>query len=248
MKQTICNQVRSEFDEKDLTVSLSTGAMEHLRHCRECQEFQSKGTTLRQIVGSLETVAAPADFDFRLRARLANDRTVASYRSMAPVRVWRMRSAAVAAMLLIFAGTIFVMRQNQGVPPDQAVNVVADNNVAPPATPSQSPTTSNLEAQVTEPERSAKKNNPTRQLATKSKRSPVAVDFSSTPAPVINADENMASVSTFPLDVPQPSFKVSLDDGRGTSRTISVPAVTFGSRRVLSTNVSTNQYAPKGDW
>ena len=250
MKHTICNQVRTEIDEKDLTVSLSPGAMEHLRHCNECQEFQIKGTKLRQIVGSLETVAAPADFDFRLRARLANDRTVASYRSMAPVRVWRLRSAAVAAMLLIFAGTIFVMRQNQVVPPGQDVNVVADNNkVAPPVT-SESPTTPSVEAVgPDEPDKpKVTRNNPSHQFTAKTKRPPVAVDFSSTPAPVGNVDENMASVPTFPLDVPQPSFKVSLDDGRGTSRTISVPAVTFGSRRVLSTNVSTNQYAPKGDW
>ena len=250
MKDTICNQVRSEIDEKDLIASLTAGAMEHLRHCKECQEFQSKGTKLRQIVGSLETVAAPADFDFRLRARLANDSTVASYRSMAPVRVWRMRSAAVAAMLLIFAGTIFVMRQNQVAPPNQDVNVVADNNnVATPIT-SESPTTPPLEVVAPdEPDKpKVTRNNPGHQFTAKTKRPSATIDSGQDPAPVISLEQNVASAPTFALDVPQPSYKVSLDDGRGTSRTISVPTVTFGSRRVLSTNVSNNQYAPKGDW
>lgn len=251
MKHTICNQVRSEIEEKDLTASLSAGAMEHLRRCRECQEFQSKETKLRQIVGSLETVAAPADFDFRLRARLASEGNGASYRSMSAVRVWRMRSAAVAVMLLIFAGTIFVIRQNQTVQPNDNVKRVAKaDDVAPPATPSDSPTTSPQDPALTADSvnsAAVKKNSPRRQFTAASKPPSASIELGSEPAPVISLDQNVPSAPTFPLDVPQPSFKVSLDDGRGTSRTISVPSVSFGSRRVLSTNVA-NQYASKGDW
>ena len=51
----------------------STAATEHLRECAACREFHEQQTKLRQIVGSLGTVDAPADFDFRLRARLAAD-------------------------------------------------------------------------------------------------------------------------------------------------------------------------------
>ncbi len=247
MKHTICNQVRFEIDEKDWTAQLSTGAMEHLRHCSECQEFQSKETKLRQIVGSLEPVNAPPDFDFRLRARLANDRTVASYRSMSAVRVWRMRSAAVAAMLLIFAATVFMIRQNQTVPPNEKVKVAAKaDNVAPPVGPSESPTTppdavvalsgqSGLAA-------SEKRDYGRRTITAMSKRPTATMDSSNTVAPVLSIDQ------TFPLDVSQPSFKVSLDDGRGTSRTISVPTVSFGSGRVLTPSMASNQFAPKGDW
>lgn len=252
MKHTICNQVRFEIDEKDLTATLSATAMEHLRQCDECQEFQSQETKLRQIVGSLETVNAPADFDFRLRARLASDRTAASYLSMSPVRVWRLRSAAVAAMLLIFAATVFMIRQNQSIPTtpmSDPTTTVAE--ATPEAKPVDSPTTTPelATARNQDPnERSQEKRvNRPRQLNAASKR-PVAVwDPASKPAPVITADQD-ATIATFPLKVPQPSFKVLLDDGHGTSRTISVPAVSFGSRRVLNNTVSTNQYAPKGDW
>lgn len=244
MKDTICNQVRFEIDEKDLNESLSAGAREHLRHCNDCREFQSKETKLRQIVGSLETVNAPPDFDFRLRARLASEGTASSYLSMSPVRVWRMRSAAVAAMLVIFAATIYMIRQNQTVEPLRDAN--RTSNVPPPSTPA--------EPQQKPPEVAAVPSEPApssgevigvrqrRQPVAPSKRQAVAVDFGSKPAPVVSADQ------TFSLEVAQPSFKVSLDDVNGSARTISVPAVSFGSRRMLNPSPTTAQYGPKSDW
>ena len=247
MKDTICNQVRFEIDEKDLTAALSPSAMEHLRHCSECQEFQNKETKLRQIVGSLELVNAPPDFDFRLRARLANDRTVASYRSMSAVRLWRMRSAAMAAMLLIFAATVYMIRQNQPVKQTPgSEQPTSASNSSQPAKPADSPTTppdvavaSKAGSESTSDERK----NVRRRPATGTFKRPTAtLDYSNSVAPVVSIDQ------TFPIDVSQPSFKVSLDDGRGTSRTISVPTVSFGSRRVLTPTMASNQLAPKGDW
>jgi len=245
MKHTICNEVRFEIDEMDLNASLSARAMEHLRHCTDCQEFQSKETKLRQIVGNLETVNAPADFDFRLRARLASERTGSNYLSMSPVRVWRMRSAAVAAMLVIFAATIYIIRQNQTVESVQDTNRAS--NLAPPSTPAQSPQNDNQVAIVPSEPASPSTGGtigfrPRRQPVPQSKRQALAVDFGSKPAPVVSADQ------TFSLGVAQPSFKVSLDDVNGSARTISVPAVSFGSRRVLNTSTTNAQYAPKGDW
>jgi hypothetical protein len=246
MKHTICDQVRFEIDEKDLTAALSTSAMEHLRHCSECQEFQNKETKLRQIVGSLEPVNAPPDFDFRLRARLANDRTVASYRSMSAMRVWRLRSAAVAAMLLIFAATVYMIRQNQPVQPTPGSDqITSAGNDTKPAEPAESPTgltgavASNAGSESPSEE---KKNGRRPPLPGTVKRPTATRDSSNTVAPVLSIDQ------AFPIDVSQPSFKVSLDDGRGTSRTISVPTVSFGSRRVLTPTMASNQIAPKGDW
>jgi hypothetical protein len=246
MNHTICNQVRFEIDEKDLTAALSTSAMEHLRHCSECQEFQNKETKLRQIVGSLEPVNAPPDFDFRLRARLANDRTVASYRSISAVRVWRMRSAAVAAMLLIFAATVYLIRQNWPVPPttdsDQTTRASNETKVAnPPESPTAPPEVVVSKAGTASPS-DVKKTTPRRQFIAQDKRPTATLDSSDTRAPVVSLNQ------IFPLDVSQSSYKVSLDDGRGTSRTISVPAVSFGSRRVLTPTMASNQLAPKGDW
>ena len=73
MRKNNCEVIRRELDELMLDETCSTAALEHLRECGACRKFHEKQTKLRQIVGSLGTVAAPADFDFRLRARLANE-------------------------------------------------------------------------------------------------------------------------------------------------------------------------------
>jgi hypothetical protein len=77
------------------------------------------------------------------------------------------------------------------------------------------------------------------------KRPLVAEDFSSQRAEVINGREPAREFEVLPLDSSLQSFKVSLDDGRGNARTISVPTISFGSQRMLQT---ANQYAPKRDW
>ncbi len=72
MRKNNCKLIRRELDELMLGEAWSSDATEHLRECASCREFHEQQTKLRQIVGSLGTVEAPADFDFRLRARLAN--------------------------------------------------------------------------------------------------------------------------------------------------------------------------------
>ena len=73
----------------------------------------------------------------------------------------------------------------------------------------------------------------------------MAVDFSSQRAEVINGFEAVGSTTVFPLDTSLQSFKVSLDDGRGNARTISVPTISFGSQRMLK---NANSFAPKDVW
>jgi hypothetical protein len=49
----------------------------------------------------------------------------------------------------------------------------------------------------------------------------------------------------FPIDASPQMFTVSLEDGRGNARTISVPTISFGSQRIVQ---SGNQVAPKRVW
>ena len=257
MKHTICHNVRSEIDEKDLTESLGAISVEHLRECSDCREFQNKQTKLRQIVGSLEPVNAPPDFDFKLRARLANANGGASHLLASPVRVWRLRSLAVAAMLLIFAATVVMIRQT-----DRSPQQAADSGQPPNLVNSNSGSRQEDEAPIPSPVKQADQQDNARAVAEQkpgprrivtqlpvNRRSPVAIDFGSRAAPVVRGQQSLATMTTFPLEVSQHSFTVSLDDGRGSSRIISVPAVSFGSRRVLTSgNSQSNQFAPKGDW
>src|SRR5438876_2555785 len=69
-----CKSVRREIDEATLSQQLTREAIEHLRACAGCRRFHEEYHALRGLMASLETVTAPADFDFRLRARLAAEK------------------------------------------------------------------------------------------------------------------------------------------------------------------------------
>src|SRR4029079_3968240 len=110
MRKNICEVIRRELDELMLDETCSTAAVDHLRECGACREFHEKQTKLRQIVGSLGTVAAPADFDFRLRARLANESSSAAssfgFLALASLQ----RGFATVVVLVVFAIGAYLVR------------------------------------------------------------------------------------------------------------------------------------------
>jgi hypothetical protein len=255
MKHTVCNQIRLEIDESELGATLSSTAMQHLRECGECQDFQNKQTKLRQIVGSLETVNAPADFDFRLRARLASGEEHSGYQFLSSWPLMRSAGLALVGLILLVIGSFVFLRQF--VPREQQMAETKPAATKEDTTSKQPDTArenvnqaSNVGASANQ---SLAENFGTyrrRSVASKPnlKRATVTVDMGSTSAPVIRSSQSVAGMTTFPLDISQESFKVSIDDGRGTSRTISLPGVSFGSRRVLTGRNVSHQFAPNGAW
>jgi hypothetical protein len=79
----------------------------HLGACAPCREFRRERAALLELLGGLEKVDAPDDFEFRLRARIARQR--AAEKSL--LRRLRfapgLASAAVAACLLAAAALYF---------------------------------------------------------------------------------------------------------------------------------------------
>jgi hypothetical protein len=69
-----CKAVLREIEELGAEARPSVEADAHLRTCASCHAFAHERAALRQLVGSLERVSAPPDFDWRLRARLAGAR------------------------------------------------------------------------------------------------------------------------------------------------------------------------------
>lgn len=241
MRENNCEVIRRELDELMLGETCSSAVMEHLRECAACSEFQQKQTKLRQMVGSLGTVAAPPDFDFRLRARLASESSGASFHYWAFAR----RGLAVAAVLLVLATGVVIVRNVMNRPPE----VIATKEE--PVVPQPKPKPVESPKQVVNPQEfSAASNSPQKirnerpvQTTAKNRRPVATVEFSSERANVING--SLAASTAFPIDASLQSLRVSLDDGRGNARTISVPTITFGSQRVLQGG---NQFAPKGIW
>lgn len=257
MRKNSCEVIRRELDDLTLDQTWSSSAAEHLQACSACRQFQQKQNKLRQIVGSLGTVEAPPDFDFRLRARLANDSSNTAFHLSSAYWPFARRGLAVAVVVLLIATGVVLVRNV--LDPQQAAVEVTNNN--PPAVNQPSPipanTTSPATPQVKPEEFSAAippralqkiKSERSSQNVPRSKRQIAAVDFSFERAPVIAGSEpaeTSDAVAVFPIDAPVQSLKVSLDDGRGNARIISVPTITFGSQRTLQ---SGNQFAPRGIW
>ena len=245
MRKNNCEAVRQELDELMLDESLSVSAHEHLKECARCREFHEQQTKLRRMVGSLGTVSAPADFDYRLRARLANEGNGAGYWPL------MLRAFAVVAVLVVFAvGAFFVWSGvNRPSPVREEAANQAPSKPAPQPDQSVVPTTPHTDPVVVAgtPQKRPQvvKNGRGTEMAVRSKHSLVAQDFSQNQAGVLKATDATDFLEAFPLDASLQSFKVSLDDGRGNARTISVPTVSFGSQRVLPV---ANQFAQKRVW
>jgi len=243
MRKNNCEVIRRELDELMLGETSSGAVVEHLRECAACREFNEKQTKLRQMVGSLGTVSAPADFDFRLRARLANDVGRAAFHFWPLAR----RGLAFAVLLLVFVMGAILIR-NVFNRPAENKQVADQHNTTPapqpvPTVEQRKETSLGPALYASAPERRpqpVKNERPSRV-----RRPLVSEDFSSQRAEVINGREPATEFEVLPLDSSSQSFKVSLDDGRGNARIISVPTISFGSQRMLQTG---NQYASKRDW
>jgi hypothetical protein len=247
MRNNNCEVVRRELDELMAGETCSTLATEHLRDCASCREFNEQQTKLRQIVGSLGTIEAPADFDFRLRARIANDAGNGSV-----YWLFARRGLAVAATVIVFLVGVVVVRnvmnQPAGVenvahqaqvqqPPksDEPAPVVKEENKLDPA----------VAGIVNHAPPIIIKKDDRRPQADYKKRPLSSFAISSTGAEVINGAEPVNVSAAFPIDASPQAFTVSLEDGRGNAKTISVPTISFGSQRIVQ---SGSQFAPKRDW
>jgi hypothetical protein len=245
MRDTKCELIRRELDELTLGDEAGVSASQHLRDCGECREFHQQQMRLRQIVGSLGTVQAPPDFDFRLRARLANESGSAGFHLRGFQWTFATKGFAAAAMLLVFVGGVVYVRTVVNRPAETGVSAAArrEEPVQPAPRPDENRVVVPQETPAVVVDNAPRRTpRAERQIAARPKRNPVAIDFSSERAAVLNTQRQSA---IFPIDASLQPFTVSLDDGDGNARTISLPTISFGSQRALT---NTNRFAPKGIW
>lgn len=263
-----CKTVCREIEESEAGSHLSEVAEGHLRSCLNCHEFNDSRLKLRQMVAGLVAVKAPADFDFRLRARLANEgkqpapflirKQAFGFPSLVLATLALLVGAGLAARVLWpSAGTSSIVRSetpsvNQPVPPfkekppaeKQAVVKVADR------IPDQ--TSARNKPTVAKPGSFAVKGTGRTAVAMTRGKDPVATkDFSSGQAPVVKRNDSIVGNETagiFPIEASEP-MKISLDYATGISRTISLPPLSFGSQQVVSPGVSQMvKTSVKGVW
>lgn len=259
MRTINCRNVRREIEEVAPSDLLSTLASDHLKNCTQCATFREERLKLREMLSSLGSVEAPGDFDFRLRARLANERRPGTQPFVMRNLFFGFRSVAAVAMLLLVAALLFV---NFRTPPSKSLSA---NEAKPQATvavqiPSGSPrdTVAGFtpvpepivikDTRVEKPS-TYRQSNRRAQLASLHGKPEMngrvtTVEQGITPAKVFRPGGSRV----FPIEASYQSLKVSLDDGRGSSRTISLPSVSFGSQRVLSQSQSSLLASARSDW
>ena len=270
-----CRDIHREIEEAGQADPLSSVVKDHLKNCAGCETFYNEQFKLRQIVSSIGTVEAPGDFDFRLRARLAGEKCGAARPFAIANFSFGSRSAAFATVLLLVASTVLFVslrptpdnslvtensaneaKPNEGQPQDKVSTFVpGESDVKPPkgiigqrsdksigAVASRNSgvrpgTRKSVALKLTEV---ASASNP--RVATK--------DMGSTQAPILKPENMVAGTgySVFPIQPSSQSLKVSLDDGRGSSKTISLPGVSFGSQRVLTQSAPPLLASARGAW
>jgi len=268
-----CRNIRREIEEAGQDEALSPAINAHMKSCGECETFFDQQFKLRAMVASLGIVTAPNDFEFRLRARLVGEKRGASKASATGKFSFSLRAAALASVVLLVGfgmlaiglrpgtdGSLPVVAQSdakpsveQPVAPESKVaeevaeNVVENNGNRP--APASAPPVSGLNTHGTSQRVGHRNGSGGARLATAGNRSG-SRDMGKSSAKVVRINELVASDghTVFPIDAAPQSVKVSLDNGRGTPKTISVPGVSFGSQRTLSQNPTPLVASSRGAW
>ncbi|HEX7721442.1 MAG TPA: hypothetical protein VF397_04745 [Pyrinomonadaceae bacterium] len=239
MSGKVCREMRREIDQSELRQALSAEAEAHLADCAACAAFRDERFRLRELVGALEPVVAPADFDVRLRARIARERD--TYQQPFIFRlVMSTPAIALAAALVMVVGTIvFISRRNQTVNPTIAAagqeRAAGEINTTVPTAPGNvdDSTPIHTVAGSYAPENPRHSNPGTRNIAkngTTTTTGPQVNDLTVSPAESYRlAPDRAGEVS---LTAPVKPMVVTMYDERGGSRKIQLPPISFGSQRL----------------
>ena len=235
-----CRSVRQEIDQSELGQRLSSNSESHVVGCASCSAFRAERTRLRELVGSLQPVTAPADFDMRLRARIAREQVQGSAQPSIFRLFMSTPAIAFAGLIVMAVGGLVWMNQRsvptptttaskQPAPPNPATPSVAitqpgkDDQAAPPAeTPKGRDASIENQLLASAPRRNSSK--------TPSNASgPQSSDFNNTRAPSFPISDRAGEVS---LTAPVKPMVVTVYDEKGGSRKILLPAVSFGAQRL----------------
>jgi hypothetical protein len=278
MKSMNCQVIRRKIEEAELDQYPGDEVAAHLRACELCRDFQEERAALRRLVGSLGMVSAPADFDYRLRARLAasNNARRRGLFGFLPAPGVPAIALAASFAVLVAAAVVFksitpagpgAQERNQlaaahepssNAPVSQTVasesndsnDKMDQSKNAPAAMKNAESISKNLTAEMRTRNRSNRSLRPGDERVAPAAFNAMNVgpknsslDSSSRPASVISLVAVQVPGANQPM-------RVSLEDRRGTTRTVSLQPVTFGSQELIRRNNASRVLAssPKGIW
>jgi hypothetical protein len=114
-----CRQVQAAVEMAARRDELAASVTKHLAACAPCNVYATETFSVMALLGSQPRVEAPADFDFRLRARIARardeQRTVGNRFKALWTRTFSLQRAAAMLALLAFgvtSTTLYLSRSN----------------------------------------------------------------------------------------------------------------------------------------
>jgi hypothetical protein len=225
MNSSTCRHARREIDELEIGQQLGGPTLAHLAACPSCTQFRRERADLRELIGGLGPVVAPADFDMRLRARIAREQ-IAAERQPFFARLIGMPAIAMAAVVVLAVATVVWVGQRNSDqstttanPPATSVNQVA-KGTAPAAVPAATSDAPGRESVADNGRGFAGRKNRT------PGRSGASRDYGVMSASSIKQSDSFVNAPSKPV-------VVSLKDDRGTTRKISLPAVSFGAQSLV---------------
>ncbi|MFY9618897.1 MAG: hypothetical protein WAM70_10115 [Pyrinomonadaceae bacterium] len=230
MRSLECRFTRQQIDELELGERPSERAAAHLSLCAGCRDFRAERNGLRQLVGSLEPVVAPADFEMRLRARLAREQSPS--REPLFARLIRTPALAAAALFVMVGGTLVWVAQRDIEPSTQVATVQQPSPIATASnsiiTPSAPPDTAEANPPIEEGTQTVSSGTPRKYRPGSRPRSE---DHSVLPAGTIYQGDQAY------VNAPSKPVEFAVEDERGTKRKISLPPVSFGSQSLVGNRV-----------
>ena len=251
MNGNVCRTVRREIDETELRQSLSANGEAHLASCNACKTFRDERLRLRELVGGLQPVTAPADFDMRLRARIARERDVP--RQPLIFRLVMSTPAIVVAAVLVVAVGAVVFLSSRSHP--QGPALASDGNKPEVQTPAVN-ATSDLKPEPIQTaavpasdDRDKLKQSPvmvrnTPKVAAPFNNLPQANDSAVRAAQSVRMIDRNGEVS---LAAPLKPMVVTVYDENGNTRKIQLPPISFGSQRLPNNRAQVSMTNTK-DW
>jgi len=249
MSGNVCREVRREIDQSELRPSLSAASEAHLSVCGACAKFSKERLRLRELVGGLPPVTAPADFEMRLRARIARERDLPK-QSFIFRLVMSTPAIVVAAILVVAVGlAVFISQRNRS----QNATVASDKN--PVVIPAPAPIVqSNENDQRGEPtvavnndggDKSRRSSGPVKNLPKPFVNdTPQVFDSSARRAESVPISDPSGGVS---LSAPTRPMVVTMYDEHGGARKIQLPPISFGSQRLTDGRTPVSMTNTK-DW
>jgi len=231
MNSNTCRHARREIDELEIGQQPGEQTMAHMAVCPACSQFRSERANLRELIGGLEPVVAPADFDMRLRARIAREGAVADRQPFFSRLIGVPAIAMAAVVVMAIATVVWVGQKNDQsttatqTAPASKTDQVATNTGNQSVTVA--PVTTNDSVEGSDIVAGGKGSFSGRRNRV---RSGGSRDYGVIGVETVRQNDSFVNAPSKPV-------VVSLEDNNGTKRKISLPPVSFGAQSLVDNRI-----------